>query len=49
MASCRAADNLISCKFISLPHEGYSGRIYRKDIPVFIGEGFNNWLKKEML
>lgn len=38
-----------SCKFISLPHEGYSGRIYRKDIPVFIGEGFNNWLKKEML
>lgn len=25
-----------SCKFIPLPHEAFSGRIYRKDIPDFI-------------
>ena len=35
------------CKFIPLPHEGYSGRIFSDDIPIFIGEGFNNWIKKE--
>ncbi len=32
-------------KFISLPHEAYSGRYYRKDIPLFIGAGLNDWLK----
>ncbi len=28
-------------KFIALPHEGYSGRIYRKQIPVFTGDAFD--------
>ena len=27
--------------FIPFPHEGYSGRIYRKDIPVFAGKEFD--------
>ena len=27
-------------RFISFPHEAYSGRIYRKDIPVFAGPSF---------
>ena len=27
-------------KLIPFPHEGYSGRIFRKDIPVFAGAGF---------
>lgn len=31
--------------FIEFPHEGYSGRIYRKDIPVFIGEQWNLWFE----
>lgn len=31
--------------FIEFPHEGYSGRIYRKDIPVFIGEQWNQWFE----
>ena len=33
------------CRFIALPHEGYSGRIFRADIPIFIGEGFGKWIK----
>ncbi|MBQ2047746.1 MAG: hypothetical protein II487_02010 [Schwartzia sp.] len=28
-------------KLIPLPHEGYSGRIFRDDIPVFLGDGFD--------
>ena len=28
-------------KFIPFPHEGYSGRIFRKDIPVFTGNEFD--------
>lgn len=31
--------------FIEFPHEGYSGRIYRKDIPVFIGRQWNQWFE----
>ena len=27
-------------KLIPFPHEGYSGRIFRKDIPVFAGKAF---------
>lgn len=30
-----------SARLISMPHEGYSGRIFRKDIPVFTGDGFD--------
>lgn len=36
------------CRFVPLPHEGYSGRIYRKDIPIFIGESFNDWIEREL-
>ena len=28
-------------RLIPLPHEGYSGRIFRKDIPVFTGDAFD--------
>ena len=28
-------------RFVPLPHEGYSGRIYRALIPVFTGDGFD--------
>lgn len=34
-------------KFIPFPHEACSGRIYRKDIPIFIGSAFNEWIEKE--
>ena len=30
-------------KFISFPHEAYSGRHYRKDIPCFIGSFVEEW------
>lgn len=33
-------------QFIDLPHEGCSGRIYRKDIPILIGACANDWLEK---
>ena len=36
-------------KFISLPHEAYSGRHYRDQIPVFIGEGILAWADKRGL
>lgn len=32
--------------FLEFPHEGYSGRIWRKEIPVFTGENWNKWMKK---
>ena len=32
--------------FVDFPHEGYSGRIYRRDIPVFIGERWNRWFEQ---
>ncbi|WP_276628834.1 hypothetical protein [Eubacterium pyruvativorans] len=31
-------------KFISLPHEAYSGRHYRDQIPRFIGPDFSSWV-----
>ena len=30
-----------SAKLIRMPHEGYSGRIYRSEIPVFTGDAFD--------
>ena len=36
------------CRFIELPHEGYSGRIFRDKIPVFIGEKFDEWIEREL-
>ena len=38
-------------KFIPFPHEAYSGRIFRKDIPVFAGAGFDvrGLLKKQII
>jgi nitrogenase molybdenum-cofactor synthesis protein NifE len=34
--------------FIDFPHEAYSGRLYRADIPVFIGSGFVSWLQTRL-
>jgi len=34
-------------QFIEFPHEGYSGRIYRRQIPVFIEDAWNSWLKTQ--
>lgn len=36
------------CRFIELPHEGYSGRIFRDRIPIFIGAKFNEWIEREL-
>lgn len=33
--------------FIEFPHEGYSGRIYRREIPVLIGEQWNRWFEQK--
>ena len=33
-------------KFIPLPHEGYSGRIWRKDIPVIMGTQFDDFIRR---
>ena len=38
----------IDRQFIPFPHEGYSGRIYRKDIPLMVGENFNIWFGREI-
>ena len=32
-------------KFIRLPHEGFSGRLYRKEIPNLIAAGFDDFLR----
>ncbi len=32
--------------FLDFPQEGYSGRIWRKEIPVFAGENWNKWMEK---
>lgn len=34
--------------FLDFPHEAYSGRIYRDDIPVFIGKHLNQWLSNNL-
>ena len=34
--------------FVRFPHEGYSGRIWRKEIPVFVGEDLTRWLKEKI-
>ena len=34
--------------FINIPHEAYSGRMYRSHIPVFIGDCFTGWLYEKM-
>jgi RNA polymerase sigma factor (sigma-70 family) len=46
-AECIIADPLFQygrcgkARFIPFPHEGYSGRIFRNDIPVFTGKDFD--------
>lgn len=30
--------------FVDVPHEAYSGRMYRSMLPVFIGDGFGRWI-----
>ncbi|MFR5881610.1 MAG: hypothetical protein ACLUEQ_12800 [Cloacibacillus evryensis] len=37
------------CRFVALPHEGYSGRIFRDDIPLFMGGEFNKWIRELVL
>ena len=34
--------------FINMPHEAYSGRMYRSHIPVFIGDCFTGWLYEKI-
>ena len=34
--------------FLRFPHEGYSGRIWRKEIPIFAGEAFDSWLDRQL-
>ena len=36
------------CRFIALPHEGYSGRIFRDNIPLIMGGEFNRWIEREL-
>ena len=36
------------CRFIALPHEGYSGRIFRDNIPLIMGVEFNKWIEREL-
>ncbi|HKL79403.1 MAG TPA: nitrogenase component 1 [Mobilitalea sp.] len=35
--------------FIDFPHEAYSGRIYRDEIPNFIEKDLNKWFEKERM
>lgn len=35
-------------KFISLPHEAYSGRHYREQIPRFVGSDFRSWVSGKL-
>ena len=35
-------------KFISMPHEAYSGRHYHADMPIFVGPSFAAWLKNKL-
>ena len=32
--------------FVDWPHEAYSGRIWRSNIPIFIGDSFNKWFEQ---
>lgn len=34
--------------FIRWPHEGCTGRIYRREIPVLVGQSANNWLETRL-
>ena len=34
--------------FVDLPHEGYSGRMYRAQIPVLAGEAFSRWMEDRL-
>lgn len=36
-----------AARLIRLPHEGFSGRIYRKEIPVLMGDQGTKWIQKE--
>lgn len=36
-----------SCRFISLPHEAFSGRILRKDIPNFLARDIPSWFHQK--
>ncbi len=42
----RAVRKNESVQFIDLPHEGCSGRIYRRNIPLLVGAHADDWFKK---
>ena len=58
--ACRMADLVIADplyarllpeapeKFIMLPHVAYSGRFYKKEIPVLVGERLDMWLEEKL-
>lgn len=58
--ACRMADLVIADplyarllpeapeKFIKLPHVAYSGRFYKKEIPVLVGERLDAWLEEKL-
>ena len=35
-------------KFVSMPHEAYSGRHYHDDMPIFVGPSFTAWMKEKL-
>ena len=35
-------------KFVSMPHEAYSGRHYHADMPIFVGPSFTAWMKEKL-
>lgn len=45
---CKPALSSSNTDFVSLPHEGCSGRIYRNDIPIYIGSEFNKWIENKL-
>ena len=54
-AACIVADPLYrralrgkEIPFVDLPHEGYSGRMYRAQIPVLAGEAFSRWMEDRL-
>lgn len=45
----RVLDRDSHTMFADLPHEAYSGRLYRDRIPVFIGSNMTSWLRRNVI
>ncbi len=39
---------LVKGKFIPLPHWAYSGRMFQKEMPIVIGQSFQQWLSEQI-